>query len=165
MSPVRWYALMTQPKHEKTVAEQLTYKSVETFLPLLAARSQRKDRTVSLQRPIFPGYVFTRMTLDDRFLIYNVPGVVRMLSHCGRPAAIEDEEIHALKTCLVQGRDPEPHPYIEIGCMTRIVSGPLMGLRGTVVRHKNQSRVVISIAMIHQSMSVELDSQMLVTVQ
>ena len=39
-----WYALTTQPRHEKVVAEQLQSKAIEAFLPLLTTPSRWKDR-------------------------------------------------------------------------------------------------------------------------
>ena len=62
----RWYAAYTSANHEKRVAEQLVVRSVEHFLPVYASVRRWKDRRVTLQLPLFPGYVFVRMALQDR---------------------------------------------------------------------------------------------------
>jgi transcription antitermination factor NusG len=161
MSQPHWYTITTQPRHEKVVAELLQAKSVEVFLPLIAIPSRWKDRTVVIQNPIFPGYVFTRIELHERPHIYSVPGFVRMLSFNGKPAVIEDAEIEAVRLCLTRGHNPQPHPFLEAGQQVRVKSGSLAGMKGVVVRAKNQCRIVVSISMIHQAVSVEIDGDIL----
>jgi len=160
-----WYALTTQPRHEKVVAEQLQSKAIEAFLPLLTTPSRWKDRQVMIDRPIFPGYVFTHIDLRLRSSIFSTPGVLRMLSFNGRPAAIDDAEIEAIRRCLEGGKNPEARPYLATGELVRVKSGALAGLNGLVTRHKNQCRIVVSIALIHQSVSVEIDAGALESIE
>jgi len=161
MTSARWYAVTTQPRHEKVVAQQLQAKSIETFLPLLSTSSRWKDRRVLIERPIFPGYVFTHIELKDRHHVFSVPSVVRMLSFSGAPAAIDDAEIEAVRLCLTYGDKPEPHPFPQAGELVRVKSGPLQGLEGIVTRQKNQCRIVVSIALIHKSIAAEIDAHLL----
>src|SRR6267378_327195 len=62
----RWYAAYTSANHEKRVAEQLGVREVEHFLPLYESVRRWKDRRVTLQLPLFPGYIFVHMALRDR---------------------------------------------------------------------------------------------------
>jgi transcription antitermination factor NusG len=158
---VRWHVLRTQPRHEKVVAERLRFKSVEAFLPTRPTLSRRKDRSVLIDRPIFPGYVFVRVNLSDRLQVLSIPGVTKMLCFNGAPAAVEDAEIDAVRLCLKVGHNPESHPFLQVGELVRVTSGALAGIQGIVTRHKNRCRVVVSIALLHQSMSVEIDSELL----
>ncbi len=158
MATARWYAVATQPRHEKVVTGQLETAGVEVFLPLMKAPSRWKDRRVTLERPIFPGYVFTRIDLDDRRRVYSVPGVVRMISFNGKPAEIDESEIEAVRTCLTQGVRPEPHSFLTSGEKVRVISGVLQGVEGVVLRQKNELRIVVSISLIQQSISVEVDA-------
>src|SRR5215471_14663843 len=75
-----WFATYTYPRHEHAVADVLTHKGVEVFLPTVQKISQWKDRRVKLQVPLFPGYVFTRMCVDERVKVLSVPSVIRILS-------------------------------------------------------------------------------------
>src|SRR5208282_1469285 len=108
----RWYAAYTSANHEKRVAEQLVVRAVEHFLPVYASVRQWKDRHVTLQMPLFPGYVFVRMALRDRLRVQQVPGVARLVGFDGTPAALPDEEIEALRAGLGSGVHVEPHPYL-----------------------------------------------------
>ena len=114
-----------------------------------------------IQRPIFPGYVFTHLDLRDRNHLFSVPGVVRMLSFNGAAAPIDDEEIEAVQLCLERGANPQPHPFLEVGERVKVISGALAGLEGVVARHRNQLRIVVSIALINQAVAVEIDADMI----
>src|SRR5258706_14003285 len=106
----RWYAAYTSANHEKCVSEQMRVRGVEHFLPLYASVRQRKNGRVTLQRPLFPGYVFVRMALRDKLRVLQIPGVVRLVGFDGRPTALPEGEIEALRTSMESGVRAEPHP-------------------------------------------------------
>src|SRR5581483_10060340 len=70
----RWYAAYTCANHEKSVAKQLEARSVEPFLPVYEKLSRWKDRRVKVQLPLFSGYVFVRMRLEEKLRVLQVPG-------------------------------------------------------------------------------------------
>jgi transcription antitermination factor NusG len=157
----RWYAVYTYPRHEKVVTEKLESQSVEAFLPMFVIESRWKDRRVRIQTPVFPGYVFTRIKLAERNKVFNIPGVLRILSFNGVPAPIDDSEIDAVKLCLERGCTLKPHPFIEVGERVRVRSGMLEGLEGLVTRCKNDRILILPIALINQSVAVEVDADLL----
>jgi transcription termination/antitermination protein NusG len=55
---LNWYALYTRHQHEKAVAQILTNKGLEVFLPLYSVAHRWQDRTKQLWLPLFPCYVF-----------------------------------------------------------------------------------------------------------
>ncbi len=153
----RWYAAYTCANHEKRVAEQLRVRDVEHFLPLYESLRRWKDRRVQLQLPLFPGYVFVRMTLRDRLLVQQVPGVAWLVGFHGELAALPEEEIEALRASVASGLRAEPHPYLTEGKRVRVKSGPLAGLQGILVKRKNKARFVVSVELIQRAMTVEVD--------
>ena len=154
----RWYAAYTSANHEKRVAEQLGIREVEFFLPAYESVRRWKDRRVTLQMPLFPGYVFVRMALRDRLQVQQVPGVAHLVGFDGTPAALPDEEIEALRASLESGVRAEPHPYLAAGRRVRLKSGPLTGMQGILLRRKGNFRVVISIELIQRSLVVQVDA-------
>ncbi len=125
----RWYAAYTSANHEKRVAEQLGVRAVEHFLPTYSSVRRWKDRRVTLELPLFPGYVFVRMALRDHLRVVQVPGVARLVGFGGKPAALPG---------------------------VRVKDGPLAGLKGILLRWKGNWRVVVSLELIQRSMSVEI---------
>jgi transcription antitermination factor NusG len=157
----RWYAIYTYPRHEKAVKEQLESKSVETFLPVSVSENRWKDRKVKIQNPLFPGYVFTRISLKDRSKVFALPGVIRMLSFNGAPAPIDDGEIEAVKLCLDRGATFERCALLEVGDRVRVKAGLLEGLEGFISRCKNERRLIVPISLLNQSVAVEVDLHLL----
>jgi transcription antitermination factor NusG len=161
VDPPQWYVAYTYPRHEKAVADQVQLRSIETFLPTYEAKSQWKDRRVRLELPLFAGYVFTRMMARERAKVLSVPSVIRILSYRGMPAPVSEAEIDALRMCVANGAKLEPHPYVAVGDRVRVRDGAFEGLEGIVVRKSNNCRLVVSLSLIHQSVSLEVDGHCL----
>lgn len=153
----RWYAAYTSAHHEKRVAAQMAARELDYFLPTYCSPRRWKDRRMTLQVPLFPGYVFVRMDLRDRLRVLQIPGIAKLVGFDGRPAALPDEEIDKLRAGLSNGLRAHPHPYLSVGCRVRVRTGPLQGLEGILVRRKNVSRFVISLDLIMRSVTVEID--------
>jgi transcription termination/antitermination protein NusG len=154
----QWYAAWTRSRHEKSVAEQLERKSVETFLPVYETVRKWKNGRHRVALPLFPGYAFVRIALRDRLEVLKVPGVVRFVGFNGAPAPLDDEEIEALRRAMALGVRAEPHPFLTVGRRVRITAGPLAGYEGILVRRKGSLRVVLSIDLIQRSILVQTDA-------
>ncbi len=152
-----WYALYTNPRHEKVVADQISRRGISCFLPLYRSMRRWKDRRKEVALVLFPGYVFIRIALEDRLQVLQLPGVVRLVTFNGRPAALREEEIENLRNRLTGPFALEPHPYLRVGRRIRVRSGPLQGLEGIIVRKKDRCRLVFSIDLIMRSVAVEVD--------
>ena len=152
----KWYAAYTSPNHEKRVAAELRRRSVECYLPLYESMRRWKDRRVRLELPMFPGYVFVRLALRDRLQVLQVPGVSQLVGFDGRPEVVPNEDIEAIRTCLAGEHPLLPHPYLQRGQRVRVLTGPLAGLTGVVVRQNKQTRLVISFDLLMRSVAVEL---------
>jgi transcription antitermination factor NusG len=153
-----WYAAYTCAHHEKSVTRHLELRSMESFLPLYEKSSRWKDRQVKVQLPLFSGYVFVRMQLDEKLRVLQIPGVVSLVGFNRQPAPIADEEMRALQCGLNGTLLAEPWPFITVGQLVRVKSGPLRGLDGVLVRKKTVCRFVLSLQLIQRSVAVEVDA-------
>jgi transcription antitermination factor NusG len=155
---LKWFALYTTSRHEKRVAQHLTQRQIEYYLPLY--RSERKwsdGSRVTLDLPLFPGYLFIHIPRSERGRVLAVPGALTVVGGTGgEPAPLPDATIDALRTGL-KLRPAQPHPLTTAGQKVRIRSGALSGFEGVVVRSKNGFRVVLTLEHIMQSYSVEVD--------
>lgn len=152
-----WYAAYTLPRHEKAVAEQLSIRQVETYLPLYLSARRWAGRRALVQLPLFPGYVFVRIRADERVRVLDHPGVLRLVTFNGRPAPLPDGEIDRLRVALELG-NAEPFPFLVAGRRVRVRTGPLAGLEGTILRRKGRMRLVVSVETILRSIIFDLDA-------
>lgn len=153
-----WYAAHTYAHHEKKVLARLAEKSVDAYLPQYSSLRRWRDRSIRLELPLFPGYVFVHLNVEDRMRVLQTPSVVRLVSFGGHPVPLQDDEVEALRRGLSGNIHIEPHPYLKVGQRVRVRSGALQGLEGVLVRKKNISRLVVSLDLIMRSVAVEIDA-------
>jgi transcription antitermination factor NusG len=151
-----WYALYTRSNHEKQVSEHLARRGVENYLPLYQSVREWSDRRIRLELPLFPGYLFVHTALRDRLPILQTPGVVRLVGAGGSPVPLDTAQIESLREGLTRVT-AEPWPHLPIGQRVRVVSGPLLGMEGVLVRRKSGARVVISIELIQRCFVADID--------
>jgi len=153
-----WCAVYTRHQHEKSVAEMLSTKGFEVFLPLYESIRRWKDRQKLLSLPLFPSYVFVRGANDRRLPVLTTPGVHMIISQGERVVSIPEHEIEAIRRTVEGKFRVEPHPFLQCGDRVRVVRGSLEGVEGVLTRKKNSYRLVLSVEMLAQSVSVEIDA-------
>lgn len=153
----RWYAVYTCANHEKRVAKQFDERRIEHFLPLFGSVRRWKDRRVHLQLPLFPGYIFVRVALNERLRVLEVPGVVHLVGFGKHAVPLPDAAIGALRHGISGPLTVAPHPYLRVGQLVRLRSGPFKDLEGILIRKRNGLLVVLSLDLIARSISVEVD--------
>jgi transcription antitermination factor NusG len=154
----KWYAVYTNSRHEKRVEQHLCQREIEHFLPLY--RSQRKwndGSRITLDLPLFPGYLFVHINRTQRVRVLEVPGVLTVVGGTrGDLAALPDAEIDALRLGLAQGK-VEPHSLLKVGQRARVRDGAFAGMEGIIERMKYSFRVVLTMNSIMQSFAVEFE--------
>jgi transcription antitermination factor NusG len=154
----RWYGAYTKPCHEKRVAEHLEIRNIELFLPLYqSSRRWNNGCKVTLERPLFPGYVFVHIAPNERVRVLELSGVVSIVGTTREPTPLPDEDIERLRSGLHLVH-AEPHPTLTMGETVRICRGPLEGMTGVVTRQKNSFRVVLAVELIMKSVAVEVSA-------
>jgi transcription antitermination factor NusG len=153
-----WWAVYTKHQHEKSVAEMLSGKGFEVFLPLHESMRRWKDRQKLLSLPLFPCYVFVRGLLSRRLQVVTTPGIHMVLSKGEQIEVIPENEIDAIRKAVLGSCRIEPHPFLKVGERVRVTRGSLEGVEGILVRKKNLFRLVLSVDMLAQSVGVEVDA-------
>jgi transcription antitermination factor NusG len=152
-----WWALYTRHQHEKVIADMLSAKGFDVFLPLYESTRRWKDRRKVLSLPLFPCYLFLRGGLDRKLQVVSTPGVHTILYRGDKAAIIPDHEIEAIQRAVSGPNRVEPFPFLKCGTRVRVTQGALEGLQGILVRKKNLCRLVLSVDMLAQSVAVEVN--------
>jgi transcriptional antiterminator NusG len=158
MTEAPWFALWTRSRHEQVVREQLDRKDIEAFLPTVTQWSRWKDRKKKIDWPLFPGYCFARFDPQDRLPVLKCTGVVKIISIEGEPAAIPEHEIDWIRQLVDTDLAYDPCPMIHEGMMVEVKHGPLAGVVGRLVRKGAHARLILSVNLIGQAVSVEVDA-------
>ena len=132
-------------------------RGLEEFNPSYLVERQWSDRIRRILRPLFPGYVFCRININDRMPALTVPGVVGLVGIGKKPVSIPETEVEWIRTMVRSGLAVSPWPFLKEGDPVLIERGPLSGLEGLLLKVKRKSRIVVSIDLLQRSVSAEID--------
>jgi transcription antitermination factor NusG len=153
-----WFAVRTRARAEKAVRDQLDARGVEVFLPTVTRWSRWKDRTKAIDWPLFAGYCFARFEPADLLHVRTCPAVAGIITFCGELAPLPEREIDGIRALVESDLKFDPVPFINEGARVEVVHGPLRGVTGRLERKGERARLVLSVEMISQSVSVEVDA-------
>ena len=158
-----WRVAYVRSRQEKELARLLMRLNVPFYLPLAEKQVRRAGRRFVSFLPLFPGYLFFRGALglaaesgatarwDDRLVsVLEVPDQPRL-----------DAELRVLWRLQQSGAAFEDFPYLAPGDAVEVIDGPFQGLRGTVLREKGKTRLVVSVSFLRQSVAAELEREAL----
>jgi transcription antitermination factor NusG len=157
LAPIQWFAVRVKSNREKVVTEMAKGKEFEAFLPLYNGRRRWSDRFVSVELPLFPGYVFCRLNSEHRLPILTIPGVLHFVGVGKIPMPIDDSEIGSIQTAVQSGLWAEPWPFLEVGQRVRLDHGPLAGVEGFLVESHKKNRIVVSVTLLKRAVAVEIE--------
>jgi transcription antitermination factor NusG len=160
LSADKWYAVHTRSNFEKRIADELSAKGLESYLPSYEELHQWKDRKKKVDLPLFPGYVFTRFydCPEARIAVLRTAGVVRILGQSGGIEPVPEQEIEGVRSVLGSKLPCYAHPLLREGAWVRVRRGALQGVEGLLVRLKNQTRLVVSVTLLSRSVAAEIDA-------
>jgi len=153
----QWYALYVRSNFEKVTEQCLKGKGYQAFSPFYQTLRKRSDRTAKLDLPLFPGYVFCYFDSNRRLPILTTPGIVHIVGAGNIPEPVALSEIRSIQRVADSGRPVQPWPFLRQGQRVRIEAGPLAGTEGTLLRVKDELRLVVSMTLLQRSVAVEVD--------
>jgi transcription antitermination factor NusG len=143
--PKPWFAVWTRSRHEPLVCRELSARGIDTFLPTFTRMSRWSDRKKCITWPLFPGYCFARVDNSSLPRVVTCHGVVSVLSNRGTPQAVPATEIEALQRLVASGLTFDPCFLVDEGSRVRIVSGPLSGVVGLLIRRGSQDQLILAV--------------------
>jgi len=159
-----WFALQTRPRSERKTDFLLRQKGYECFTPTHRQKRRWSDRTAEIEMPLFPTYIFCRLSSSTLGKIVSTPGVTRIVGFGGRPAEVAAEEIMALQSLVRSNCFREPWRYLPDGTLVVVENGPMAGVQGIICRGVDHRRFVISVTLLQRSVAVRLEEMTRISV-
>lgn len=153
-----WYALYVRSHHEKVVEHALKGKGYPAFSPFYRTKRKRVDRTIEIDIPLFPGYVFCRFNANQRLPILITPGIVEIVP-ANKPQPVNDTEISSIRTVALSGLPVQPWPFLAAGQRIRLNAGPLMGAEGILLRVKDSHQLVVAVSLLQRAVAVVVENE------
>ncbi len=150
---LRWYLVHTKPQKERWVADQLTGRLSEVYLPMLRARTPRWGRMAWSVGPLFPCYVFARFDLRlSYFEVKYMQGVRGLVSAGVEPLAVPAAIVEEIRSRALDGVIEIPQKPIAKGERVMVVEGPFRGLEAIFERYlSGAERVAILLSAVGAS--------------
>src|SRR5262245_28908953 len=159
----RWWVVHSKPRQEKSLARWLAVTQIPHYLPTIARRCCIRGRVTTAHIPLFTGYVFLHADHQRRVTALTTNRIVRCLEVADQDRLWDD--LCQVNQLIASGLPIIPESRITAGTEVEVVSGPLAGLRGTVVRASSGKRFIVQVDFIQQGASVLIDDYALAPVE
>ncbi|NOZ42096.1 MAG: transcription termination/antitermination protein NusG [Alphaproteobacteria bacterium] len=169
-SRARWYIVQAHSGFEKKVAQSIKDQAVlqeldsfveEIFVPIEEITEVRKGKKVTSERKFFPGYVLTKMVMNDvtYHLVKNTPKVSGFLGSSGKPFPITQKEVDRILLQVQEGIErPKAAIIYEIGEEVKVTDGPFESFVGIVDGvDEERERLKVSVSIFGRATPVELE--------
>jgi transcription termination/antitermination protein NusG len=147
-----WKVLFVKPRTEKKTTEYCALYGIPFYLPLREKTRVVQRRKVTCMLPVFSGYVFAKVSAEQRLALMQTNLIVRVLEPNSPRRLLRD--LIMVRRALKADPTLKPAKLLTKGHMVRIVSGPFMGIEGRVARMSGTVKVVLNVDMIGQAVSV-----------
>ena len=155
-----WWAAYTKPRFEKAFAWDMLSHGIGYFLPMREKIIFSGGRKRRIMVPLFTSYVFFCGTEQDRYTALTTNRVCQTIEVTDQDGLIE--ELLSIEKALVSKAVIDNYPRLPIGSHCRIISGPMMGIEGVVIKRKDvKARMVIEVNILGQGAVVGIDSDLL----
>lgn len=138
-----WFVLQYKPNSHHLAAKNLSQQGHETFLPLIETTTRKVSRFVSINRPLFPGYMFIRFdsAKTEWHKINNTYGVSRLVTFNTILKPIQNGVIEYLKNRVDLSGKLLPLKELKKGDQVKILKGPFADFISTVEAYESNQRI------------------------
>lgn len=154
----RWWAVYTRSRQEKSLARQLHGMTVPYYLPLVSKTSRIGARKVKSHLPVFCGYVFLYGSEEERVQALTTNRISRILPVPDTQRMTTD--LRHVRTLIATGAPLTVEARLQPGQRVRIKGGALMGLEGTIITRRAETRLLIAVHYLQQGVSIQIDDYM-----
>jgi transcriptional antiterminator RfaH len=154
---MNWYLIHTKPKQEQCALLNLQQQDYECYLPMLPSEKIRQGKLAVIDEPLFPRYLFIRLSKDQSAKswspIRSTRGVSRLVSFGQEPAQVDDQLVKSLQT---RNTDATVRPLFTPGEHVRLVDTPYAGLDAIYQMSDGESRVMVLIELLNKPVKLTL---------
>ena len=155
---LNWYVVKTRSRAEQKVAQRISAKGLNVYLPLQKTMRQWSDRKKKVEVPLIPSTLFIQTEEKSLSQLYSVPGFHSILHFLGKPALVRENEINNLKLLLKEDLEIENGSFEEFekGESIEVVRGPLQGIIATSIGEGRTHRLIVEIESMEQRFVVHI---------
>lgn len=151
-----WWCLHTRPRQEKATARDLRAQKIAFYLPQVVHEDRtpqgRKTRSVL---PLFTSYLFILADEQERVQSMKRNRLVRVIDVADQAGL--DHDLRQIHQLLASGLAVVAEPVVPVGARVRILTGPLTGIEGRVIRRGKRDQFVAVVHFLGSGATVDLE--------
>ncbi len=134
-----WYVLQVHTLHELDVRDDLLAAGYHAAVPREMTLERHGGVWRERERMFFPGYVFAQLTMSDKDY-YALRGMEHVLRILGQPTPLPEDEALYIEMLTITPEPLDQSRGVLDGNRLRIVSGPLIGKEGWIIKLDQRQR-------------------------
>lgn len=155
----RWHVLHTRSRQEKALAKILAGRQVPHFLPIMKRSTYHGQRKVTVDSPVFPGYLFLWGSVDEAYEADRTGKVANLIKVVNQEDL--EWELTNLHLALAGEAPLDLHPALANGVRVVVTAGPFKGLEGVVSGRSGDDRLLLQVEMLGSAVSLEIERSLL----
>jgi hypothetical protein len=154
-----WWVAHTKSRFEKAFAWDLLRRGIGYYLPMIERVKISGGRRRKALVPLFSSYVFfcgQQQARDEAMATDRLCQTIAVADQ--RQFMAQIDAVHRALTCNAR---LDPYPFAAVGKRCRISAGPFMGVEGVVISGGQNTRIVLEVSTLGQSVVMEIDPSLL----
>ena len=151
----RWWVIYTKSRQEKVFCRQLLGLQVPHYLPLVNKTSLSRGRRMSVQVPLFSGYVFLHGSEQERLLSLSTNRISQILP-VGDGERLQ-HDLSQIFRLIASGAPVTVEQRLAPGRRVRVRQGAFAGIEGTVLERRGVKRLFVAVNFLQQGASIDLE--------
>lgn len=154
-----WIVVNTHSHREKIAEDHLRRQGFVTYCPRIGRQQRRCGKFLYVVRPLFPGYMFVKVSRDGNWRpILSTLGVRRVIRFGNATPFLDPGFVEELQAREVDGVIAAPSVQFAPGQHVKIAGGPFEGRIATILEVRENVRLDILMSLLGQSVRVRIDS-------
>ena len=150
-----WHVLYLRPRSEKKVAELCEARGLEYYLPLRSETKIYQRRKVTVDMPMFPGYIFVAFEPEDRVHLLQTNHVITILVPPSEAVLVH--QLEQIRQALAIDPTLGTVEALREGRRVRIRGGAFMGIEGVIASTRGSGKVRLNVELIGQAVALDID--------
>ena len=171
--PGQWFVVHTYAGYENKVKSNLESRIAsmnmedrifEVVIPVEDVVEFKNGKKVVVQKKMFPGYLLTRLELDDDswYVVRNTPGVTGFVGGGNKPTPLSRRDVETFLHVPADGEEApkktRPRLEYEVSETVRVKEGPFADFTGTIAEiNEDQLKLKVLVHIFGRETPVELE--------
>jgi transcriptional antiterminator RfaH len=149
-----WYVLQCKPRQDARALEHLERQGFECYAPVCNVQTISSGKLRAREQPLFPGYVFIRMGIEDSWLaLRSTRGVNRVVAFCGQPCQVQNAIVDHLKHRCASA---EMQCVLSQGDRVRIQIGEFADMEAIFESMDGDERVMLLLSVLNRQQRIQV---------